>query len=795
MAEESVYVPIMPEIVRLDEVRLRSSEGKPIASKSGATTRPDPRRASTGSLSNGGRKFSSAKQSPLNGGESPVPHYLRASIGSCHDFCKFGRKHEMEVKPWQAKVRKVVNPTLNKQKDSEAGDLSDKKNTKTVKSKPLPVLKTNSPNRSAVFKNKISSPCNESIIQSRTVSAKARDVPVSEMKKNVTEKRNTPVLNGRTVSERKPDKTKGTSKEATRKVVSSPLAYLAIEPSSSRPLSLEVNENRSRKLVSPLKGQNKILKAENKHRTDDTIKLKTLHVIEVEAKKTVPELREKNQEGIKEVENELLGNEKVTDETLSVLKVDSQKIVPESKQSDSTFDSLPSESSSYPSISSPAISSTLSNEAEEAEDELDHSNREKKVPDAKQTESTTDIPPSESFSFPNISSPVKCAALSYGEGEAQDELEYTNSEKTVLELIVKNQDEIKEVEKEHVENEQVTDEILSILKVHSEKILPESKQNEITFDPPSSKSSSSSSISSPIKFPILSDSEEKVEDELEYNTTEKKAPEAKQNEATIDIPLSESFSSRNISSSIKSPTLSYADEEAQDELDIEYTAGEKKVPELEQNESAYVSLQSESFPSPNISSPVESPALFSGKEEAQDELEYLDSEAEGSDDSISESSETHKSDDEETSVGNQDSEIRKGKDISVENNTTTKLKFKRGKVVEIESNEVGPRRLRFQRARVLSKNQDNDLTSRRRRYAKGGVVDDTSGTNDDSEKVVLRHQEVEGKKDAQGLFNNVIEETASKLAEGRKSKVKALVGAFETVISLQETKPSTQAAP
>lgn len=59
-----------------------------------------------------------------------------------------------------------------------------------------------------------------------------------------------------------------------------------------------------------------------------------------------------------------------------------------------------------------------------------------------------------------------------------------------------------------------------------------------------------------------------------------------------------------------------------------------------------------------------------------------------------------------------------------------------------------------------------------------------------SEKVVLRHQDVQGKKDSQLLFNNVIEQTASKLVESRKSKVKALVGAFETVISLQETKPS-----
>ncbi|GKC96176.1 ribonuclease H-like domain-containing protein, partial [Tanacetum coccineum] len=43
------------------------------------------------------------------------------------------------------------------------------------------------------------------------------------------------------------------------------------------------------------------------------------------------------------------------------------------------------------------------------------------------------------------------------------------------------------------------------------------------------------------------------------------------------------------------------------------------------------------------------------------------------------------------------------------------------------------------------------------------------------------------KKDAHGLLNNIIEETAIKLAESRKSKVKALVGAFEIVISLSKT--------
>lgn len=48
-----------------------------------------------------------------------------------------------------------------------------------------------------------------------------------------------------------------------------------------------------------------------------------------------------------------------------------------------------------------------------------------------------------------------------------------------------------------------------------------------------------------------------------------------------------------------------------------------------------------------------------------------------------------------------------------------------------------------------------------------------------------QQQQRQGKKETQA-YNDVIEETASKLREKRKNKVKALVGAFETVISLQE---------
>lgn len=120
-----------------------------------------------------------------------------------------------------------------------------------------------------------------------------------------------------------------------------------------------------------------------------------------------------------------------------------------------------------------------------------------------------------------------------------------------------------------------------------------------------------------------------------------------------------------------------------------------------------------------------------------------------------------------------------------------KLNFRRGKVVNPQAENNGARRLKFNRGKGLDSNQ-NGATDNRRRYRKTEVNnDDTNNGKPKSENVVLRHQDAQEKKDAQGLYNNVIEETASMLVEKRKSKVKALVGAFETVISLQESKPST----
>ncbi|PHT56277.1 hypothetical protein CQW23_04763 [Capsicum baccatum] len=82
-----------------------------------------------------------------------------------------------------------------------------------------------------------------------------------------------------------------------------------------------------------------------------------------------------------------------------------------------------------------------------------------------------------------------------------------------------------------------------------------------------------------------------------------------------------------------------------------------------------------------------------------------------------------------------------------------------------------------------------DSNIRKRIFKKKEVDGDKSNTIPISGKIVLRHQDVQEKKDVQGLLNNVIEKTMDKLIESGKSKVKALVGDFETMISLHN-KPS-----
>ncbi|KAA8547935.1 hypothetical protein F0562_004364 [Nyssa sinensis] len=150
------------------------------------------------------------------------------------------------------------------------------------------------------------------------------------------------------------------------------------------------------------------------------------------------------------------------------------------------------------------------------------------------------------------------------------------------------------------------------------------------------------------------------------------------------------------------------------------------------------------FPSPLLLSPKSSScpkslSLSSHEEEDLEKSEYTDSEA---DDSISENDEIVNMDEVETSEGNH---RRLPGKAGVENKDCepTKLKFSRGKLVDPQSENNGPRRLRFRRGRVLGENQDSMGDAQRRSF-KERVDDDSNDSGPGSEKVVLRHQDVQG---------------------------------------------------
>uniref|UniRef100_A0A0D3DDJ5 Calmodulin-binding domain-containing protein n=1 Tax=Brassica oleracea var. oleracea TaxID=109376 RepID=A0A0D3DDJ5_BRAOL len=116
--------------------------------------------------------------------------------------------------------------------------------------------------------------------------------------------------------------------------------------------------------------------------------------------------------------------------------------------------------------------------------------------------------------------------------------------------------------------------------------------------------------------------------------------------------------------------------------------------------------------------------------------------------------------------------IRPTKKIGVKVTPAKQLSFKKGKTLE-------PKLL-----------EEQETQSEGKKKNLKGVVGETKSVSCEGskrDKVVLRRRKVEGKKKRMTLFNSVIEETMNKLIKVRKTKVKALTGAFEFVISLQDT--------
>ncbi|XP_031499161.1 uncharacterized protein LOC116263564 [Nymphaea colorata] len=190
------------------------------------------------------------------------------------------------------------------------------------------------------------------------------------------------------------------------------------------------------------------------------------------------------------------------------------------------------------------------------------------------------------------------------------------------------------------------------------------------------------------------------------------------------------------------------------------------------------------------------------KEKKQEEEEI--EEKEENDSSYDEYSDNLDSENDDDSEEEGEEELKDGKQATKrektprgqgeegQEDTPKKLRFRRGTVLSrgAEECEDKPKKLRFRRGRVIDE-EDSKAHSRRRRFKQRGEAMDMDGaanvTTAGSGKAVLKANGGQEKKDGAVVFNQVIEETASKLVESRKSKVRALVGAFETVISIHET--------
>ncbi|OMO52993.1 hypothetical protein COLO4_36879 [Corchorus olitorius] len=106
-----------------------------------------------------------------------------------------------------------------------------------------------------------------------------------------------------------------------------------------------------------------------------------------------------------------------------------------------------------------------------------------------------------------------------------------------------------------------------------------------------------------------------------------------------------------------------------------------------------------------------------------------------------------------------------------------------------------PRRLTFKR-RVIDDNKSGKIqnsegdTSKNNSEGKEAIFFQDNATQNELNQISLRQSDVSEKTDSMILYNNVIEQTASRFVRSNSSKVKALVSAFESVISLLDTNVS-----
>ncbi|CAN4100398.1 unnamed protein product [Withania somnifera] len=144
-----------------------------------------------------------------------------------------------------------------------------------------------------------------------------------------------------------------------------------------------------------------------------------------------------------------------------------------------------------------------------------------------------------------------------------------------------------------------------------------------------------------------------------------------------------------------------------------------------------------------------------------------------------------------TTTQKQDTKPQRAGQVGLENEdySAKLLKFKEVKTNDRQSEKDSPRRQKFRQVTIKDECYQNGNGNPRSKGLRRSTADGHSFAAEDEVMTVnLRSHAIEDTKETPGLFNNVIEVTANRLAATRRSKVQALVGAFETIISLQGPK-------
>ncbi|GJW91509.1 hypothetical protein Tco_0169062 [Tanacetum coccineum] len=132
-----------------------------------------PRVKSSGSAGGKNRRISiGIKTYGKSSGEevNSVPNYLRASTGSCHDICKYGKRHEHVKSAIPIKFQRTT--VVDKEKVAKTVLPVEKKKTTTVKPGPVTVNRDVSAGSNAGIKKKEIKTVNKAEVTPKTGPAK-----------------------------------------------------------------------------------------------------------------------------------------------------------------------------------------------------------------------------------------------------------------------------------------------------------------------------------------------------------------------------------------------------------------------------------------------------------------------------------------------------------------------------------------------------------------------------------------------------------------------------------------------